>query len=272
MQLEHWQLAESPFSTLLDTRHYYPSASHDEALARLEYLVDARRRLGVLVGEGGIGKSLVLRTAAEQLARSGAAVATIDVAGAGTREFLWQLAAALGAAPRDSVDVVQLWRQIADCLAENRLQQKSTILMVDNAGEAGPDVLTQIARLARLESSPDARWTIVLAAVPAEAARWNESLREQVDLRVDLEPWDEAETIGYIQTALVDAGRCDPVFLEEALLAIYALTRGVPRRVVRLAELALIAGAAAGVERIDAELVHASNGEMSWPTLETASY
>jgi pyruvate/oxaloacetate carboxyltransferase len=42
--------------------------------------------------------------------------------------------------------------------------------------------------------------------------------------------------------------------------------------VVRLAELALIAGAAAGVERIDAETVHAASSDMSWPTLETMAY
>ena len=77
---------------------YYPSAGHDEALARLEYLVEARRRLGVLLGESGIGKSLVLQVAAERLARKGAAVAVVDTVGVGTRDLLWQLAAALGAA------------------------------------------------------------------------------------------------------------------------------------------------------------------------------
>lgn len=270
MQLEHWQLSESPFRTLLDTRHYYPSASHDEALARLEYLVDARRRLGVLLGESGVGKSLVVRVAAERLARKGAVVATIDVAGSGPRDFLWQLASALGAAPRDTTDTVHLWRLVADRLAENRLQQTSTMLVVDDAGQAGPDVLVQLARLTRLDLNSSARWTIVLAAEPNQAARWNETLREQVDLRIDLEPWSETDTIGYLQTSLVDAGRLDPVFEHDALVAIYELTQGVPRCVVRLADLSLVAGAAAEVERVDAHVVRSAHGEMSWPTLETA--
>ncbi|MGE3642184.1 MAG: AAA family ATPase, partial [Pirellulales bacterium] len=196
MQLDHWQLSSSPFHTALDPRHYYPSASHEEALARLEYLVDARRRLGVVLGEAGIGKSLIFRVAAERLVRNGAAVAVVDAAGVGSREFLWQLAAAMGTAPRDSADTVHLWRLVTDRLAENRLQQTGTVLLVDDAGQAGPDVLLQLARLARLDTTSDAGWTMVLAGEPTQAGRWNESLRDQVDLRIDLEPWSEADTLG----------------------------------------------------------------------------
>ena len=265
MQLDHWQLTESPFRTLLDSKRYYPSAGHDEALARLEYLVEARRRLGVLLGESGIGKSLVLQVAAERLARKGAALAIVDTVGIGTRDLLWQLAAALGAAPRDTSDTVHLWRLVSDRIAENRLQGISTVLLVDDAGQAGPDVMMQLVRLARLDATPAARWTILLTAEPQQASRWNESLRNLVDLRIDLEPWSHSDTTGYVQTALVEAGRFDPVFNDEALWAIYELTHGVPRRVVRLADLALVAGAAAKVDRIDAGMVHAAYGEMSWP-------
>jgi type II secretory pathway predicted ATPase ExeA len=126
--------------------------------------------------------------------------------------------------------------------------------------------MMQLARLARLDSSPHARWTIVLAAEPHQASMWNESLRELVDLRIDLGPWSQEDTIGFVQTALVDAGRFDPLFDDEALAAIYELTRGVPRRVVRLADFALLAGAAAEVEILDAATVHAAYDELNWST------
>jgi type II secretory pathway predicted ATPase ExeA len=110
----------------------------------------------------------------------------------------------------------------------------------------------------------------VLAAEPDQAARWNESIRELVDLRIDLGPWSEADTIGYVQTSLVDAGRFDPVFETDALSAVHELSGGVPRRVVRLADFALLAGAAAELNSIDAATVHAAYGEMRWPTTEAA--
>lgn len=264
MHLVHWQLDESPFHTVLDPNAYYPSVSHDEALARLEYLVDARRRLGVLLGPGGSGKSLMLRVAKARLERKGAAVVVVDAVGTGVRELLAQAACSLGTAPPDGTDLAHLWRRLADHIAENRLQATSTVLMIDDADQAEAEVTQQLVRLARLDVSPGARWTIVLTAKPADAARWNETLRGLVDLRIDLEPWTKTDTIGYLQNSLVEAGRVDPVFDHDALAAIYELSGGVPRDVIRLADLALLAGAAAEAESIDAATVHAAYDETSW--------
>jgi general secretion pathway protein A len=173
-------------------------------------------------------------------------------------------------ASRCCCDVPRLWRQIADRVAENRLQQVNTVLLADDAGQAGPDVITQLIRLARLDLSPSPRWTLVLAAEPAQAARWGETLRDLVDLRIDMPPWEEADTIGFVQTALVEAGSTAPIFESEALAALHALSGGIPRRVTRLADFALLAGAAAAAERIDAALVQAAADEAAWPAVAGA--
>jgi type II secretory pathway predicted ATPase ExeA len=250
---------------MLDADHCYPSTGHEEALNRIEYLVDARRRLGVVLGESGVGKSLALRAATRRLVRQGCAVVLVNSLGLSARELLWQVAAGLGAAPNDDADMARLWRLVADRVVENRLEQSNTALLIDDAGPAGPDVLNVIVRLARLDPAPAARWTIVLAATREQAARWNESLRDLVDLRIDLRPWSEEDTIGYVQTALVDAGRFDPIFDDEALRALYELSEGVPRRVARLADFALLAGAASQLETIDAATVREAHEELRWP-------
>ena len=133
----------------------------------------SRRRLGVLLGESGVGKSLVLQAAARQLARQGLDVVSVDAWGSARVELLGKSRPDLATGPSDDFDPTQLWRQIADRVAENRLQQVGTVLLVDEAGQAGPDAVTQILRLTRLDASPAARWTIVLAAEPAQAARWS---------------------------------------------------------------------------------------------------
>ncbi len=268
MQLAHWGIDDSPFRSLADAGGFYPTAGHNEALARIEYLVEARRRLGVLVGPSGVGKSLTLRVAARKLARHGASVVQIDALGLGTREFTWQVAAGLGTAPREDADPARLWRQIGDRVVEHHLQQTAAVLLVDDAGHAGPDIVAQLVRLARLDPTADSRWTIVLAAEPDEASRWSPTLRELVDLRIDLEPWTREDTIGYVQTALVDAGCLDPVFDDEALAALHELAGGLPRQVARLADFALVAGAASGADRIDAAAVTAAYDETSWPEPE----
>ncbi len=262
---KHWGLERWPFCSTPGERQFYPTAGHNEALARIEYLVEGRRRLGALLGESGVGKSLVLRVAAAQLTKKGRSAVLVDALGASTREFLWQVACGLGTTAREDADVPWLWRQIADRVVENRVRQADTVLLVDDAGQAGPDLLTQLLRLARLDVTPTARWTIVLAAEPGQTARWNEGLRNLFDLRIDVHPWSLDDTIGFVQTTLVDAGRFEPVFDDGALHALHELAAGIPRQITRLADYALLAGAAAGVDSIDAGIVEAASEEIAWP-------
>jgi type II secretory pathway predicted ATPase ExeA len=272
LPLAHWGFTCWPFPSITAAEQFYPAPGHNEALARIDYLVDARRRLGALLGEPGIGKSLVLEVAARRLARLRYHVVHVDLLGVSTREFLWQIAAGLGAAPREEYDLHRLWRQIADRLAENRVQQIGTVLLVDDAGQAGPDSFTQLLRLSRLESLPEARWTMVLAAEQRQADRWSESLRELVDLRIDLAPWELADSIGYVQTALVEAGRFDPLFDDDALALMHELSRGVPRNLMRLADFSLLAAAATRMEKIDHGTVAAAQQELKWPAVESAVF
>ncbi len=248
-----------------DAARFYPTAASNEALARIDHLVEGGRRLGALLGESGTGKSLLLHVAARRLVRNSCVVTCVDADGLTSREMLWQIAAGIAATPREEADVGRLWRQIADRVLENRLQQVATVLLVDNAGQAGPDLVTQLMRLSRLEPTPAARWTIVLAAEPAQAARWPETLRNLVDLRIDLHRWELEDTVGYVQTALVEAGRMEPLFDEAALASLHERSGGVPRRVARLADYALMAGAAAGVNLIDRSVVEGANQELVWP-------
>jgi type II secretory pathway predicted ATPase ExeA len=270
LPLKHWGLERWPFCSTPGERQFYPTAGHNEALARIEYLVDGRRRLGALLGESGVGKSLVLRVAAARLAKQGRAVVLVDALGASTREFLYQVACGLGTTPREDADASWLWRQIADRVVENRVRQVDTVLFVDDAGQAGPDLVTQFLRLARLDVTPASRWTIVLAAELEQAVRWNDSLRSLFDLRIDVLPWTTEDTIGYLQTALVEAGRLEPLFDHGALEALQEITCGVPRQVAQLADYALLAGAAAGVETVDAGIVEAASEEIAWPTVAAA--
>src|SRR3954469_16944356 len=82
LPLKHWGLDSWPFRSLPGAGQFYPTASHNEALARIEHLVEGRRRVGVLLGESGFGKSLLLKVAARQLSRKAAAVAVVDATGA----------------------------------------------------------------------------------------------------------------------------------------------------------------------------------------------
>jgi type II secretory pathway predicted ATPase ExeA len=79
-----------------------------------------------------------------------------------------------------------------------------------------------------------------------------------MDLQIRLEPWEESDTIAYLQMALLDAGCERPIFDDHALTVLHTLSAGVPREVNRLADYSLNGAASDGCETIDAGVVEAA--------------
>ncbi|HTQ39065.1 MAG TPA: AAA family ATPase [Pirellulales bacterium] len=259
MLRKYWKLRESPFRGTLDWRRFFRSPVHEEALARLHFLVEQRRRLGLLLGPAGCGKSLVLDIFARRLRRGGAQVVNVNLLGTNLHEFLWLMAAELGLNPDRHDDPFRLWRDVLDRLAENRYQQLDTVLLLDDADDAPAVVSDHIVRLAQTENISGGRLTIVLAAAatpPANSAvRLSPRLLELAELRIDLEAWEPADTAQYVNETLAQAGSMSPIFTNEALDRLHELTAGIPRRIDQLANLALLAGAGRQLAQIDVDTV-----------------
>jgi len=263
MYQSHWGLRDTPFRTCLDPGFFYQSPSHEEALARLHFLVEEHRPLGILTGQPGSGKSLLLEVLAEQLRRSGRAVAKTSLLAMQTTEMLWQLAAGLGCNPDRSATIGSLWQTLSDRLIEHRYERRDTALLLDDADRADRDLLAQVARLVHLGTTAESRLTVVLVARPSRLDRLGSDLLELAELRVDVEPWDPLETEQYVNSSLARAGSTSAVFADEALARLQQLTGGVPRRVNQLADLALIAGAGQDLQQIDADVVQSAYEELS---------
>jgi general secretion pathway protein A len=263
MYHDHWGLSESPYRDRLDPRFFHQSPVQEEALARMQFLVDQRRRMGLLLGGSGTGKSLLLGVFARELRRAGSPPALLDLLGLSRRELLWQIAAAWSLPVGPEADLFQLWRAVADRIIEDRMQRRPSLLLCDNADEASADVLADLHRLSISDASPENRTTMILAARPEHVRRLGGRLLELAALRIDLSPWDAEETTAFVSQTLQQAGRKQPAFDAAALDRLYQLTRGIPRRVSQLADLALLAGAGTGRERIDADTIDAAWQELS---------
>ena len=258
----HWGLHEAPFASGLNPRHYHQSPAHEEALARLQFLVEQRQQVGLLLGGPGTGKSLLLEVLARDLRRQGSQVANVSLLGVDVHEFLWLLAADLGLNPRPQADVFSLWRGTLDRLAENRYQQLDTVVLLDDADEAPPEVLDHVARLAQADRGSQGPAVLVLSAASQRVSRLGSRLLDLADLRIDLEPWEEADTAAYLTSALAQAGCKSPVFTDDAVSRLQSVAGGVPRRMNQLAALALVAGAGRRLPRIDAETIEAVYHEL----------
>ena len=255
MYEEHWGLSETPFSSDLDPKAFFESHVHEEALARLYYLVEQRRRLGLLLGTHGSGKSLLLEVLYQQMKRAGRPVARLRLVGVSAEEFPWLLAREMGVEHRPNDSLTSLWRSISDSIAENRFQQWGTTILLDDVDDVDPQLRSAITRLVQLDPSRQTQLTVILAASLERAASLGPRLLELSELRIDLDSWDEEDTADYLVTALRRAGREEPAFSAAAVSRLHQLSGGIPRRVRQLADWALMAGAGQQQEQIDAVTV-----------------
>ncbi|MBN1912183.1 MAG: AAA family ATPase [Pirellulales bacterium] len=258
----HWGLRETPFGTSLDPDRFFESPTHEEALARLHFLVDQQRRLGLLLGASGSGKSLLLEVFAAQRTRKGATVTNLSLLGVSPAEMLWRLTTGLGSAVRRTESLGALWMALTDALTARRYAQVETLILLDDADQAAAELRPHLTRLVRLEPEPDARLHVVLAGRPESMGSLGWGVLELVDLRIDLEPWDQADTQKYVETSLRQAGAAKSVFAPPAVQRLQELTQGVPRYVNRLADLSLVAGAGRDLTEIDADVVDSAYREL----------
>jgi len=250
----------TPFCSAGDASCCYPSASHQEALARLQFLVRQGRSLGILTGSEGSGKSLLLAKFLGDLQQAGQPACLINLTGLEPRDFLWELAAGLRALPGAGDNAFTLWRQVNDRIRAHHLLHARVTILLDDADEASGDVLTAVLRL--LKSQPGMA-TLALAVDDQRLPRLGSDLLHLSPLRIHLEPWELGDLRQYVQTSLARAGGDPRKFDEAAVTRLHALTDGVPRWAVQLAELAWLAAEGDQLERITADTVESAYQALS---------
>jgi len=259
MYQQHWGLSGPPFAGGVDTKRYYDSPSHNEALARLLFLIENGRRVGLLLGPAGSGKTLLLRVLAERVRRQGHCGLFVPLMGVPVDQLLPTIAAQLDPSS-PAGDVLRSWRTLTDKLTEHRYQGIQTVILLDDVDQTEPGVPAQLLRLAELDPTSRAPLTLVFAAATQQLGT---RLLDLCPMRIELEPWDERDTAEYLSTTLDRAGRRQPAFDAPALARLHQLSGGVPRRLEKLAELSLLAGAAQQLDEVDLETVDAVNEELS---------
>lgn len=260
-----WGLNKPPFPSRFDPHRFFEGIGQREALARMRYLVAGKKRLGLLHGTPGVGKSALLHKFAHECRNQGLPAALVNLQCISAREFYVLIATELQATVRLEDDLPRLFRQLKDRVAENRLQDLATVLLLDDWDQAGVDLAGHVQRLLHWAEQPENLVTTILACNSFQRVRLGESLTELVDLTIEVAPWDELDTVGYLQFALVEAGASRPLFTDRAFGAIHRLSEGVPQVVRRLADQALTLAADNSAEPIDEITIHAALENLHLP-------
>lgn len=248
-----------PFSEAPTTEFYFPSATHEEAIARLSYLIEEHDRCGLLMGEPGTGKSITFLRLHQLLKRSGWNSTRIDLAGLDSQALLHQLAVGLGTNPSSSSEPLELWEQIDQTIAAADRTQQPRVLLLDHADRLRPGTVSLLEHLLHL---PYAHGLVTLFAGTREATPLMKAIGERTGLRIELQPLSSDDTAEYVDQmldrALVNSCR----FTRDAIQLIGRISQGIPRRINRLCRAVLLAAKTDYRAEINSELVLAVTEEL----------
>ncbi|MBX3423173.1 MAG: hypothetical protein KF752_16570 [Pirellulaceae bacterium] len=249
----YWRFNAPPFSHEYN-QPLFRGATVEEALARIEFLISNRRSVGSLLGPGGVGKSSILRHCHLQPTFSldvpNVQMQRYSMMGLHSGELISRLVTWLtGDATLTSSATA--WTRLCDYFRSAQREGVQTVLLIDDTESGSAAAESDLCRLLSMAFP----LTVVFAVETQLASAVSRSLYERVELQVELPPWDFSQTAEFLIWSTRRLGRGEPIFTESAVQRIQQLSGGIARRIIQLADLALVAGAVSQSSFIDGQCV-----------------
>jgi len=256
MYLEHWGLKEFPYENVPDPRFFYLSRNHEEALSRLLYAVKMKKGGAMLSGDIGCGKTTLTKVCIQELSADRYDISLVVNPRLEPLEFLQEVVYQLGIADVPDTKVKCL-RVLNDRLAQNMRSEKDTLLMVDEAQLLNAATLEEIRLLLNAQLNDRFLITIILFGQPElrDRVKAVQQLDQRIPIKYHLAAFDLEDTARYVAFRLSRAGRERNAFTQTAIEEIYAVSKGVPRKINNLCDLALLIGYSKNQEIVDVDVV-----------------
>ncbi len=270
MYSHYWSLERQPFENTLDPAFFFPSQTHQAALWKLRYLIENRKGAGVLVGPTGSGKTMVVHRLAEELGEEVGPWVHVVFPQMSADDLLSYLAVQLGG---DAVSEKHLplsrsvsLQMIEQAFVELTRQGRHPVIVVDDAHLIDdPETLQALELLLNFQQAPHCEFSLILLGDRLLLSRLTRMPRfdERLIARSMLQPLSRDEVARYIRFRLEVSGARSSMFDGASLDEIAALSGGSPRRINRLADLALLVGYADNRMSLTADDVTAVNEELA---------
>jgi len=252
---EHFGLTRPPFEATPDPRIFCPAASHSEALATLEYALYARKSCTIVIGESGIGKTLIARLVAGVASRQrcvmwlhglGQPADTIEVS-------LFKRGTLCGSAPGSPPEIVSL----GEWIRRPPEFTDAPLLVIDNADELPEHGWLHIlALLSRDFQFPEPVQLAILGMprlLRRIAAPDMMRLRRRIFRICCLRSLSQPEVVEYIRYRLAAAGAGSAeIFTPGAVNQMYRLTRGNPGLINQVCDNAMLEAFSIGRATVNA--------------------
>lgn len=258
MYFNYFGFTEAPFNLTPNSRFFFESEKHSEALSTLLYAIKERKGFVVVSGNIGSGKTTVCRTLLNQLDPNTktALITNTHISG---KDLLTSILEEF------EVDFVpgsksRLIAQLNDYLIDELRMDNNVVLIIDEAQNLKPSVLEEVRMLSNLETENEKLIQILFLGQPELRQKLAlprlEQLRQRIAVFYHLTPLTRDDTINYIRHRLKVASNSDrEYFTPEALELVYRFSKGTPRLINQICDSALLTGYIREVTEVNATLM-----------------
>ena len=258
MYESYYGLTEKPFSIQPDPEYLFLSKRHNLAYTMLEYSIHNHAGYTVICGDIGCGKT----TLVHHLINSYKTELTVGLL-YNTPPHVEDLMPWIMLAfqlPYEGLSDIAMHQQFQNFLVKNFTSGKKAVLIIDEAQNLTINALEALRMLSNISVYKHQLLQVILVGQPQLKLMLMQPELEQFNQRVSVEfyltPLKEDEIKTYIQHRVNVAGREDDLFTEAAYKRIAEVSKGIPRKINILCDLALVYGFSSEENIINVELVN----------------
>ena len=247
MYKKFFGFTEKPFSTTPDSKFFFPSPKHLEALNSLRYAIEQRKGFVVITGEIGAGKTTVCRTLLNQLDMN-TKVGVITNTHLTQKELLATILEEFEIEFKGG-SKQKLLSLLNDFLIRKLAEGMNVVLIIDEAQNLTQKVLEEVRMLSNLETEKEKLIQIILLGQPQLKKKLEHvnlaQFKQRISLYYHLYSLTRKETGEYIKHRLnlaTEGGNAPEIFTPEAIEAIYVYSKGTPRLINLTCDSALLSG------------------------------
>jgi general secretion pathway protein A len=268
MYLSYYNLNEKPFQISTDPKFLWLGEKHKEALAILTYGILDNKGFLLLTGDVGTGKTTIINTLLNNLDDDVIAAHVPDP----DLEHLdfFNFIANVFSIDKKFSTKGEFLNHLSKFLHDAYSKNKKVLLIIDEAQRLKPELLEEIRLLSNIERQDTKLLNIFFVGqeefnnVLIEPE--NRALRQRITINYYIEPLTENETKEYIKHRLNIAGSKRNIFSSSAIREIFSFSKGFPRLINIICDLALLTGYVKEQKTINEFIIKECAKELQIPT------
>lgn len=257
---QFFKLTEQPFSTAPDSRFFFDSKPHKEALLKILHAAETMKGLMVIIGDIGAGKTLLARRALEEMEKQEQFVESLLVmvhSEITTDWLLKRIAQQIGIdKPADKKQ--ELLPQFYNKLMEINEMGKKAVIIIDEANMLKTrEIFEEFRGLLNIEVPGKKLLTLILIGMPdlEEHICLDPAFQQRIAIKHYLKKLDKEETYNYITYRMKVAGAQREIFSNMAMDAVYNYTLGTPRLINIICDNALLEAFLLKRDKVDLSII-----------------